>query len=245
MKLEMPGGLDSYIAQANQTTRELLEGKGPLVTTLRHYDEFFRKDLWTHVSVTPEVSSLLQMNAYMGFLAGVRMALSGHSVAVFPLMRVALESACYGLMMARDPDLVAIWAARHDGPEHRKICRNAFTVVKANAYLKGWANDIHQLVADCYDAAIDYGAHPNPIGIMNQVTFDKERSNGNVAVVVTGLHGAADGETIRGLVACLDCGLAIIGVILLTPPNPTESLIAGLSALNDAKNAAVARISVC
>ncbi|CAO3379248.1 hypothetical protein [Azospirillum argentinense] len=241
----MPGGLDAYIEKANQTTRELLEGEGPLLTTIRRYDEFFRKDLWTHVSVTPEVSSLLQMNAYMGFLAGVRMALSGHSLAVFPLMRVALESACYGLMMARDPALVTIWGARHDSPEHRKVCRNAFTVAKANAYLKGWADDIHQLVADCYEAAIDFGAHPNPIGIMNQVSFDEERSDGNVAVILTGLHGAANGETIRGLVACLDYGLAIIGVILLTPPNPTQLLIDDLSALNDAKNATVASISVC
>ncbi|CUR81625.1 hypothetical protein [Achromobacter xylosoxidans] len=62
-----------------------------------------------------------------------------------------------------------------------------------------------------------------------------------IAVSHTSLYGATHIETIRGLCACLDFGFAIICIIALSSPEFSDALLADLSRLNEAKNAATER----
>ena len=77
------------------------------------------------------ISLVLLINAYQMFPAGVRTALGGHTAAVFPLLRTALESAAYGALIAAKPELSSIWTNRHHDDEAKKACRNTFTFDKA------------------------------------------------------------------------------------------------------------------
>lgn len=120
MRVVIEGGIDSYIAAANETTAELLASSAPIVAVLREYDTYFREGLWQEHQLT-EVPLVLCMNAYQLFLAGSRMALSGHCAAVFPLLRTALESAAYASLMTHDPDLQEIWCRRHQGEKEKRL----------------------------------------------------------------------------------------------------------------------------
>lgn len=125
---------------------------------LLHFDAYFRRDLWEHVSLKPSFAILLFLNAYQLFLAGARMGLSGHPAAVLPLQRTALDSASYGLLLEREPALSEIWANRHRSDADKKACRRAFTFERAIAGLKGKADNIHQAAQEASEDAIDYGA---------------------------------------------------------------------------------------
>lgn len=237
-RVELGDGLTGYLAAADETLQEIQGADTPLVKTLFQYDAYFRRDLWEHASATPPLACVLYLNAYQMFLAAARMALSGHPVAVFPLLRTSLESASYGYLLEQQPALAGVWTHRHRSEADKKACRNAFTFDKALKGLDDKAPEIHQLAKLAYEGAIDYGAHPNLKGVFTHVSLNEDRPDGMVAVTHTSLYSAGHVETIRGICACLDFGLAIIGIITLAGDPDPAKVQAELQALNDAKEAA-------
>ena len=239
-RVEFGDGLVQYIAIANDTMRELWGLDNPLLKVLFQYDAYFRSDLWEHVSQTPIFANILFINAYQMFLGAVRTALSGHPAAVFPLARTALESASYGYLMEQQPILCEIWSNRHRSEVDKKACRNAFTFDKAIKSLVHKNPDIYRLVKDLYEAAIDYGAHPNFKGVFEHVSINEDRPDGIVAVTHSCLYGSDNPETIRSIYACLEFGFGIIGIITLSGQTATGKLQEELRTLNDLKEAAIA-----
>jgi hypothetical protein len=242
MKVDLGGGLAAYLAAADETTAEHLASDGRLIAVLWEYDEYFRNRLWLRTGTEP-ISLVLFMNAYQMFLAGVRTALSGHTAAVFPLLRTAPESAAYGGLIAAKPELSSIWTDRHQNDEAKKACRATFTFDKAIKPLKERAPDIYELAVLGYNSAIDFGAHPNVKGVFGHVTLDEDRTDTLVLLNHTSLYGVGHIEAVRGLCACLDFGLAIIGTIALALPVPLDEVAVGLSALSESKNEATAPYS--
>ncbi|MGU3456047.1 hypothetical protein ACLBV5_06990 [Brevundimonas sp. M1A4_2e] len=236
--LQMGEGLDHYMKAADETAIDLLGGDDELVSALRRYDDYMRRDLLQHAVKSPGLGFVLSMNACMMFLAGARMALSGHSAAVFPLLRTALESASYAVLIERDPTLSDVWTRRHRSEADKKACRKAFTFEQGAAFLKTSAPDIYGLAKEAYEGAIDYGAHPNVKGVAGHLSIDDERDDNYTAVTLTALYGSTHIETVRGLCACLDFGLSIIGLIALAHPEPSEQLVEDLQKLSDIKNEA-------
>lgn len=242
-RLEMGDGLREYMAKADETAKDLLLADHKLVKALTVYDEYFRRGLWRQAHLTPSLGFILFLNSYQMFLAATRTALSGHPVATLPLLRTAIESAAYGFLIEQEPELASIWINRHKSDSAKRACRNAFTFEKAITGLKDKAPDIYQLAKEAYEASIDYGAHPNPKGVIGHVSIDEARSDGLVAIVHTSLYGAEHIETNRGLCGCLDIGLAIIGIIVASRNDITEAQVAELQELSDAKNAATSDLS--
>lgn len=242
VRIVTEGGLDAYLAAADETTAELLSANDPIVVALREYETYFREGLWLQHQ-PPAIPSVLCMNAYQFFLAGLRMALSGHCAAVFPLLRTALESAAYASLMMHKPDLQEVWTRRHQGEDEKKDCRNAFTFKNTIELLKERAPGIHELAAQTYEGAIDYGAHPNIKGVFGHVSIDDQREDEFLALSHTSLYGATHIETIRGLCACLDFGFAIISIIAVSSPEFSDELLADLSRINEMKNEATERYS--
>lgn len=239
VSVDLGGGLARYLAAADETTAELQASDSLLIAAVHRYDEHFRTRLWT-VAETNPIALILFMNAYQTFLAGVRTALGGHSAAAFPVLRTALESAAYGGLIVAEPELAAVWTNRHRDADSHKACRKTFTFDKAIKPIEERAPSIYALAVGAYDNAIDFGAHPNLKGVFGHVAIDDERTDGMIAVTHTSLYGATHIETIRGLCACLDFGLAIIGVIAGSLPIPPGQASEELQALSDLKNKATA-----
>ena len=80
-RVELGGGIQKYLAAADETLQEMRAADNPLVKTLLRYDAYFQRDLWEHVALTPTFAFVLYINAYQMFLAGARMALSGSSAS--------------------------------------------------------------------------------------------------------------------------------------------------------------------
>jgi hypothetical protein len=113
-RAELGDGLREYMAKADECLQELLTSENPFVAVLLRYDEYLRhNNLWEHAPPPSAIAVLLFLNAYQLFLSGSRVALSGHPAAVFPLVRTALESACYGFLLEQQPALTETWINRH------------------------------------------------------------------------------------------------------------------------------------
>jgi hypothetical protein len=239
-RVDFGDGLRQYITMADECLQELRASESPFVAVLLQYDDYFRRDLWASSPPPQTFALLLFLNAYQLFLAGARIALSGHPAAIFPLMRTALESASYGFLLEQQPALSAIWSNRHRSEADKKACRKTFTFDRAIAAVIDKAPDIHRMAKEAYEGAIDFGAHPNLRGVVGHVTVDDERADGMVAVSHTSLYSAGHHETIRGLCACLDFGFLIISIVALAGPTAASNLQSELQTLNDAKEAAIA-----
>jgi hypothetical protein len=209
-------GLRDYIADGDETTAELTGAPNELMAALEQAYDFFVVSLWAGDLDLDPVPGFLSWNAFSILLNAFRTALSGHAVAVFPPARTALEHACYAFRIAKDPALAQLWLNRHDSPDARKASRRAFSsaVVDTAEALRQINPGIGDLVQDAYDAAIDFGAHPNPMGVLQYLTFksvdDSEFEHVNVGV----LYGATSWRTKQAVVACLDFAM-VIGIVLL------------------------------
>jgi hypothetical protein len=240
MIVEINESLDTYFDTADATTTALRQEDGPILRLLHDFHRYFAKTLWRDTSGVPPVAAFLSMNAFMTYLAGVRVAMSGHVVAVFPVLRTALESACYAYLIARTPDLAAVWTDRHKGDAERKACRATFTGAVAAV-----AKDVEReqpgggdWLREAYDTAIDFGGHPNIKSVFGHVQAQEASETDPFhRFSLVGLYGTGHGETLRGLIACADFALAIAVLLTRVLERPDEQHQAELHALNEHKNA--------
>lgn len=239
MIVEINESMDDYFNTTDSITAALREENSPILQTLHRFDGYFRKTLWRDAGGVGPTAMVLSMNAYLLFLAGVRVAMTGHVTACFPVLRTALESACYGFLIAKNPDLSAVWTDRHQNADSKKACRKAFggAVADVAKLIEHEQPGGGKWLADAYDAAIDFGAHPNIKSVLGHVRMLEDvPEDPYFRVNLAGLYGADHWETYRMLIGCLDFALAIAVVLTRALDNPGQEHQEQLQALNDEKN---------
>jgi hypothetical protein len=242
MHFQIKNSLDDYVAFGNENTAAFLTSDNEMVSALREFHDFFPRSLWVgDVQMTPP-QGFLSMNAYMLYSSAIRMSLTGHVAATFPLFRTALESACYAYLMGEDSALEGIWMNRHDSPEAEKACRAKFTsaVKLAAAAIERGGNaeaGTEKWINDCYQAAIDFGAHPNPRSVIRHIEEPVDEGN-EWLVSLTGIYNHDSAEAHTNLMACMDYGLVVALVLLHAQRNSasTSEAAAELRRLNELKN---------
>lgn len=242
MFIQISKSIDDYIDHTNETTAALRAENGPLLRMLREFDAYFVKTLWRDAKELSPVAAFLSMNAYMVYLAGVRTALTGHVVAVFPLLRTALESACYAYLIAKQPELTEIWMNRERDEVTRKACRKNFTdaVAKVAKDLNGVQAGSGDAIMEAYTLAIDFGGHPNAKSILEHINLSEgHKDDAYLQVSLTGLYGAEHWETGRHLIACADFAMVLAVVLTRTLPNPDLLHQDSLQSLADLKSVSV------
>jgi hypothetical protein len=99
----------------------------PLLSGVERYCAFLQKDLLTGEQEVTPTAAFLFMNSYMLYQSSIATALTGHAAAIYPLLRTALESACYGYVMRKDTAIEGLWLNRHDSEAATKAAGKAFT----------------------------------------------------------------------------------------------------------------------
>jgi hypothetical protein len=241
MKIQLEKTFDDYVKSASETAETLLSRDSAAVRGFRLFHDYFGQVVWADGAVVPPTSSVLTMNAYLLFLSGAHAALQGHAAAVFPLLRTALENACYAFMIAKNPDLADVWMHRHQDEASRRASRATFTpAVRETALaISALQPESGDIVLECYESAIDFGSHPNPRGVLEHLSFGEPDEDGQVTLSLTALHGPDDFGTKHVLIACLDFAWVIGLVMARTRPELTKEIVDALAALNAAKADAI------
>lgn len=236
MKFAGAASFGFYLDMAAQTEHILISGKQfPLPMLERVHDFYPEVILAGDLKLTPS-TAFLSTHAFALWLAASRVALSGHEAAVYPLLRTALEAACYAFLAHKDDRLASIWANREKDDAARAACRREFTsaIKRVATMLSALQSEMGDVVVDCYDRLIDFGAHPNTRSVLSHVTVT-EHENAYRADMPA-LYASSSYQVTRGLVACIDVGVIMALVLIKAFHSENETVVTALNELISAQN---------
>ena len=115
---------------------------------------------------------VLTIRVHSSILAAIRLALSGQAPESYAVIRCAIEQAWYALHIAKDPfppKRNEIWRSRDTDESSKSRCKSEFLIASVFSTHRSidpaTANRMHVL----YETTIDFGAHPNPRGMLSTV----------------------------------------------------------------------------
>ncbi len=213
------GTLLDYLNATLENSNDHAQVPPQLMYMIHQMDRIFHEEIFDHEFDVPPTASLLAMNAYIMLLNAVRQALSGHTVSVFPVIRTALESACYAYLIAHDEAMENIWLDRHTSESARQRCRNMFNAKKAANTLKAVSLEMAEYVMALYEASIDFGAHPNRKAVLNHLAEIGDLGAGFHGFELTGVYGKNSWHVNYALLVCTEYGQAIAFLIAASAEN--------------------------
>jgi hypothetical protein len=231
----------AYLTAGTENLDEIQAAGSPFLTMMDDLDSYLRQ----HVSgpaVAPDelvIHSML-INARFLLMTAFRVGLTGHAAGVHPILRTALETACYALLMTEDESqsLTEIWMSRNNSPDDLKACKKAFQqpIKSAQKIVNDRGPGLGDWMYLLYECSIDFGAHPNPKTVtLHSKVFDDEM--GLTRYENVGLYAVGNYGYECGLLACVEMGLATAIVLSMTHPVALKDAIQALQALNHQKNA--------
>jgi len=179
-------------------------------------DRIFQEEIFTPEYNANTATMLLSMNSYMMLSNAILQALSGHAVAVLPVVRTALESACYALLTSDDEKMSKIWFNRGKSKTATSKCRDAFTIGAAIHKLRQASPEMADYVKSVYDSSIEYGAHPNIKSIAHHLRDKGVIDETYRAFSHVGVYGENSREVNSTLMLCIDVGQAIAFLLSLS-----------------------------
>ncbi|WP_042860422.1 hypothetical protein [Dickeya sp. NCPPB 3274] len=208
MKIEIDT-LSNYLEATLENLVHHAKEEPDLMGMIHEMDRIFHQEIFAHEYDANAATMLLAMNSYMMLSNAVFQALSGHQVAVLPVARAALESACYAYLISSDNKMGEIWFNRDKSKTATDNCRKAFTIGATVAKLKHISPDMSDYLKKLYDLSIEYGAHPNIKAISHHLhnrglVDDKFHSFSHI-----GVYGENSYQVNGALLLCVDVGQAI------------------------------------
>lgn len=227
----------AYLTAGTENLEEILETGSPFLTMMDDLDSFLNQHVsGPNVQINNPIIHLMRINARFLLMTGFRIGLTGHVAAIFPVLRTALETGCYALLMSKNDSLPEIWLGRNSSPEGLKACKNAFNkpikdaqklVDEHDPILGAWMYAL-------YESTIDFGAHPNAKTVTLHTRISDEE--GMTRLDNIGIYGLDNYGYECGLLACVELGLATALVLSMTHDKVTREAVQALQALNDRKN---------
>lgn len=246
MSINVHFDYNSYIHASKCIDEAFNENFQEVVERLEKWDSIVSSAC--HIFKNDGEAFSLALNSHSLFLAAIRLAKSGHGTAVYPLLRTAFESATYALLFTQNDSLAAKWKNRHVSENSFKDSKTAFTpaMKKLRLILQEYdksstCTPYEEYIMSMYDAAIDFGAHPNPISITNNTTLSSENNVEKFEYL-----NNLDDQMIKAIFACIDFGSVISIVMYLSRilrDDETEGLDSKFMSLINENNAIADKIN--
>lgn len=214
------GDLNEYLDMANRVTEAMREGYPDLIKVVEGLSRTWHNDVFGGELTIDPFSAIPFMQSNFLWCASVRTALSGHPMAVFPILRASLEAASYAYLMNRSEKMRDAWAFRDRSEEDRKAARRLFTpAVSDTAKALGTSErgfGVH--LKALYEDAITFGAHPNPKFAFQHWAHTGESDDYHL-FNNTVIAGPESPNTLYGLMATIEIGFAASFLCALTVPD--------------------------
>ena len=207
------GRLDDYLKAGDQIAALNLHKNVDALNILRAVHDYFTDSLWTDIAGEPPAACMLGFNAFTLFCGCARLALTGHANAVYPVLRTALESACYAFLVAKDEAIMTAWINREKDEMAKASCRKALrnAVGAVAARLDDLQTGSGRCVSALYEASIDWGAHPNALSVFGHTVVGEEGSDIHLRLVA--LYSPEETGSKRAMMACIDLGVTLAIVL--------------------------------
>jgi hypothetical protein len=215
--------LKDYLTITAENSAAMMRAPSRALTVLVDIDQLMNA-IWTGASQSSPIPLFLGANGQMLFHGAIRTAIGGHVAAIYPLLRGALESACYGFRISQDPALLQVWADREKGEVQRKACRKAFNSAVGDAVkdLSRVEEELAQYIKNLYEESITYGAHPNVSAVLPHVSTPTDEGD-HWRVNFGRIYVAHDDEIEHALLACAEYGLVVAYINVRSMPSHPQS----------------------
>jgi hypothetical protein len=114
------------------------------------------------------------IRSHYAYKAAAGMTLAGQFSESFVMMRSCLEYAGYALLIFIDPHLEEVFLNRHVDNASKKTQRGKFEIPNVIRKIAGFYQRLSDIFKDMYDRSIDFGAHPNPNGMLGAMNIIKD-----------------------------------------------------------------------
>lgn len=130
----------------------------------------------------------LIVRTHGSFLAALRLAMSGQIAEAYPVLRQAIEQAWYALHIAKDPfypSRMEIWRSRNEDMAAKTKCKQEFTIANVRATHETLDPDTAKHLQQLYEFVIDFGAHPNQLGVLAGIAISEgdKRTDYKVGII--------------------------------------------------------------
>lgn len=203
------GTLLDYLSATLENSNGHAQEHPHLMYMVLQMDQIFQEEIFDHEFDVNPIAGFLAMNSYTLLLSAVRQALSGHLVSVFPVVRTALESACYAYLIAHNEKIGNIWLNRNTTKSALQKCRKMLSVNMASKELKSISPEMAEYVMANYEIAIDFGAHPNKKSVVNHLKYMGEVDERFHGFKLTGVYGQNSSHVNYALLFCTEVGQTI------------------------------------
>lgn len=215
MRAVIDKNIDHYLEFADDRTRAFLAAPPDAYILMKEVDALMRDLFSSGVLNASPIGSFLNLNAYYQLMSAVRVAISGHVSAVFPLVRAALESACYAHFIGDNQERQMVWLHRDRTVPEGKAFRRMFgsAIKQTTDSLKAVDQDLANYVAALYEGSITFGAHPNSYSVMRHLQPGEcDETHWKVELVC--MYAETSQEVRAALVACTEYGLGIAALAM-------------------------------
>jgi hypothetical protein len=125
------------------------------------------------------IPTLLFARSHHAYIAACGAAMSGSSAETFAMTRIGIEAAGYALLVHTTPKLAEVWLNRSSD---KKQTRKEFTHEAVRRCIESHDKKLSSIYSGLYEAAIDWGAHPNEMAITGSMTVTKKDGESQYAV---------------------------------------------------------------
>lgn len=130
---------------------------------------------------------MLTLRSHSAILAAMRLAMSGQAFEAQAVVRLAIEGAWYALHIAADPappSRANLWRRRGTSPQATQKCKNEFRVENVRRTHERLDARSAAGMRHLYEDTIEFGGHPNQVGIGGSARIDRSGSDDVIQVGV-------------------------------------------------------------
>jgi len=214
------GGIREYLDMANHVTDAVQEAYPDLMTVIDALSQTWNSEVFGGELTIDPISSLPFMQSNFLWCAGVRIALSGHPIASFPILRSSIEAAAYTYLMNRSEEVRDAWLHRERSDEDRKTARKLLTQAVSDTVkaIGDAERGFGPYLGHIYQSTITLGAHPNPSSPILHFE-DAGESSDYYHFKNTCIAGPESPNVLHGLLASIEVGLVASFLSTIALPN--------------------------
>jgi hypothetical protein len=166
--------LSTFLELAHHNTLASFANLPTVYQKLRAIDEAWAKLLGglDNLREPKEFVALpLAYRAHASFRASARLSLAGQVYESVVVDRSCLESALYGLYVAKTEGAAEVWLHRNDSDGDLGKMKETFQIGTMKAFLTTVAPKLGAATNTIYQSFIEFGGHPNPLGVLGSAEW--------------------------------------------------------------------------
>ena len=167
--------LSQFIKDAWHNTYATFVNLKPEFLRLMAIHSAYQKIIQNLINTPEWFAGFFLMRAHSAYLAGARLSLSGQVNEAYMVLRGCIENSLYGLHISDNPDTREVWLCRDDDEDCKRKSKNEFTAKNVFNSLKSKDEKIHLIAKELYETTIDYGAHPNELGLLSMMRTTQDQ----------------------------------------------------------------------